>query len=275
MAARALKVTRRTFLKVLLGSAILSSSVALLAALNRAARSREPAETVPSGQEPRKDKEVYLPMPRLSGRVSVEEALARRRSVREYLEEPLSVEEISQIMWAAQGVSEIHNGFRTAPSAGGTYPLEVYLVVKTGGVKGLEPGVYKYSPRKHSLRLVRSGDFTRELYEAALEQPWVADAAANIVITAVYRRTTRRYGERGIRYVHMEAGHAGQNVYLQATALGLGSVVIGAFIDERVHELLGRPADEHPLYIIPLGKPRKPYLLSEDELRKFYEENRR
>lgn len=194
---------------------------------------------------------VELPEPRHDSDVSIEQALLLRRSIRDYTEEPLTLQEVSQLAWAGQGITD-PRGFRTAPSAGGTYPLELYVVV--GDVVGLDKGVYHYDPEEHALTMVLGGDKRAELSDAAVRQEWVREAAINIVIAAVYERTTGRYGERGIRYVHMEAGHASQNLYLQAPALGLGTVTIGAFDDERVKTLLGMRADEQPLYIMPVGR---------------------
>ncbi len=143
-------------------------------------------------------------------------------------------------------------GGRTAPSAGALYPLEVYLVV--GNVEKLVLGVYKYKPEGHELVKVNEGDSREELAMAALGQNWVKEGAIDIVIAAVYKRTTKKYGDRGVRYVYMEAGHAAQNIYLQAAALNLGMVTVGAFNDNRVKEILGMPRDEIPLYVIPVGK---------------------
>ncbi|MHC1586692.1 MAG: SagB/ThcOx family dehydrogenase [Candidatus Hecatellaceae archaeon] len=188
--------------------------------------------------------------------MSVEEAIAGRRSIRSYSGEPLEVWELGQLLWAAQGITDPKRGFRAAPSAGATYPLEIYVVVSEGGVSGLRPGIYHYSPSEHSLKLVKLGDFSGELCAAALGQPWVGEASVNLVICAVFERTTSRYGERGVRYVYMEAGHVGENIYLQAEALGLGTVAIGAFYDDQVHKILEAPEDHRPIYIYPVG--RKP-----------------
>lgn len=200
----------------------------------------------PSGER------VKLPAPRTDGDTSVEQAIQRRRSVRAYRDAPLSLAEISQLLWSAQGITEPRDSRRTAPSAGATYPLEVYVV--SGNVAGLPKGVYKYRPVDHEIARVRDGDVRKELAAAALGQSWVEQGAAALVFSAVYERTTRRYGERGIRYVHMEVGHAGQNVHLQAVSLGLGTVVVGAFDDDRVRRIVGMPDGEHPLYIMPVGK---------------------
>jgi len=195
--------------------------------------------------------EIELPEPRLDSATSIEQALLMRRSVRNYTSEALTLHEVSQLLWAAQGVTD-PRGFRTAPSAGATYPLEAYLLV--GDVDNLTPGAYHYIPANHKLVKVLEGDFRAELAAAAWGQSPIKEGAANIVITGVYERTVKRYGNRGIRYVHMEAGHAAQNIYLQAVALDLGTVVIGAFHDERVKQVLNLPKQEDPLYIIPIGK---------------------
>lgn len=195
--------------------------------------------------------EVELPEPRYDSDVSIEETLLKRRSVRDYTGEALTLEEVSQLLWAAQGTTD-PRGFRTAPSAGATYPLETYLVV--GDVGNLTEGVYRYESAEHKLVKVLDGDWRAQLAGAALGQSWVKNGAVNIVFTAIYERTTGRYGDRGIQYVHMEVGHAAQNVYLQATALGLGTVVIGAFHDDQVSEILKLPKNEQPLYIIPVGR---------------------
>lgn len=192
-----------------------------------------------------------LPGPMRSGGPSLEEALWGRRSIRDYSKEPLTLQELSQLLWAAQGITD-PRGLRTAPSAGATYPLEVYAVV--GAVEGLGAGVYKYRPEDHSLLMVGEGDRRAELAEAALGQGWVRGAAIGIVIAADYGRTTSRYGERGVRYVHMEAGHAAQNLLLQAAALGLGAVPVGAFDDDGVAAVIGAPPNERPLYVIPVGR---------------------
>lgn len=196
---------------------------------------------------------VSLPAPPTAGAMSLEEALAHRRSVREFVPGALTLDEISRLAWAAQGATKPEG--RTAPSAGATYPLEVYLVV--GDVKGLVAGVYRYRPGLHRLEVVSDGDIRLPLAAAALDQQWVSRAALVVVIAAVFERTTARYGRRGERYVHMEAGHAAQNLLLQAAALGLGATPVGAFDDAEVSRLLRLPAGETPLYLIPVGhKPR-------------------
>lgn len=199
-----------------------------------------------------------LPPPNTTGNVSVEEALANRRSRRRFQNRELSKEQLSQILWAAYGITEprrgasLRGGLRTTPSAGALFPLEIYVVV--GNVAGIEPGVYKYISQEHKIIRTIDRDVRRELSAAALDQVMVRDAPITLVHTAVFRRITDRYGERGReRYVFMEVGHSAQNVYLQAEALGLGTCAIGAFRDSRVSALLQLPADHEPLYLMPVG----------------------
>ena len=196
---------------------------------------------------------LKLPAPQISGTVSVEQALHSRRSVRDFRRQTLTLEEVSQLLWAAQGVTE--GLFRTAPSAGALYPLEVYVAV--GDVETLEGGVYRYDPATHALTDFRAGNVLRSLAKAAVGQAWVEEGAIAVVFSALYERTTGKYGERGIRYVNMEAGHAAQNVYLQAEAMGLGTVVVGAFRDRTVRDVLNLQDDEQPLSIMPIGRPRR------------------
>jgi SagB-type dehydrogenase family enzyme len=199
--------------------------------------------------------ELKLPPPSERGEMSLEETIARRRSVREYKEEPLSLSQISQILWAAQGLTDAR-GLRAAPSAGATYPLEVFVLIGRDGVEGLDPGMYHYNVPDHSLKLHKGGDQRADLAMAALDQEFIAQVPVDIVICAVYERTSRYYGRRAERYVHMDAGHAGENIHLQAVALGLATVMVGAFDDERVSAVMDLAEEVKPLYIIPLGKPR-------------------
>jgi len=196
-------------------------------------------------------KTIPLPEPRYAGDVSVEQALRERRSVRSYKDDPLDMAEISQILWSAQGITS-KRGFRTAPSAGALYPLEIYVIV--GKVKNLPAAIYKYTPRDHVLFEIVSGDRRSQLSRAALRQDSIRKAPAVILFCAVYERTTGKYGQRGIRYVHMEVGHAAQNACLQAIALGLHTAVIGAFRDAEVKAIANLPADEQPLYFVPVGR---------------------
>ncbi|MCI0507081.1 MAG: SagB/ThcOx family dehydrogenase [Gammaproteobacteria bacterium] len=192
---------------------------------------------------------IVLPEPRKTSEVPVEQALTTRRSIREFKHQPLTLAEVSQLLWAAQGITGVR--FRTAPSAGGLYPLELYLVA--GDVEGLAAGVCRYEPETHSLKPILEGDVRKSLARAAYWQEWVGNGAIALVFAAVYERTTQKYGPRGRQYAHMEAGHAAQNVYLQAEALGLGTVIVGAFMDSWVHSLLHMNDDEQPLSIMPVG----------------------
>jgi len=193
---------------------------------------------------------IRLPQPRLDGTTSVEAALAARRSIRSFANKPVTLEELSQLLWAAQGITH-PRGLRTAPSAGALYPLELFVVA--GNVAELPAGTYRYEPEGHHLVRVAEGDQRAALAGAALGQSPIRKAPVVIAIVADERKTTIKYGERGVRYVHLEAGHAAQNICLQAEALGLGSVVIGAFSDRDVASLL-RSAGQQPLYLIPLGR---------------------
>ena len=196
---------------------------------------------------------IDLPEPRRTGEVSVEQALAIRRSVRSFEAKPLPLVAVAQLLWAAQGVSHVR-GLRTAPSAGALYPLEIHLVV--GAVEGLAPGVYRYDPTRHRVTPTQTGDRRAEIARVALAQAWIAEAPLVLAIAAVPARTARKYGERSERYVAMEVGHAAQNVYLQAVALGLGTTMVGAFHDDRVARVLDLPAGERPMGLMPIGRPR-------------------
>ncbi len=198
---------------------------------------------------------IRLPSPSEKGGISLEEAIARRRSVRDFTPESVSQSQLSQILWAAQGISDSSWRSRTVPSAGATYPLEIFVVCGRNSVEEIDEGVYRYNIDSHSLTLHHKGDVRPELARAALAQAFIYQAPVDIVICAEYERTLRRYGRRGERYVHMEVGHAGQNIYLQASALGLATVAVGAFDDERVREVLRLDKQYKPLYIMPVGKP--------------------
>jgi SagB-type dehydrogenase family enzyme len=198
---------------------------------------------------------IHLPPPSLKGRMSLEEAIARRRSVRDFAPEPLSQSQLSQVLWAAQGLSNAEGRYRTVPSAGATYPLEIFIACGENGVEGIGEGVYQYKVESHSLASHFKGDVRGELAQAALDQDFICVAPVDIIICAAYNRTLSAYRGRGERYVHVEVGHAGQNIYLQATALGLATVAIGAFHDDEVREVLRLDKQYKPLYIMPLGKP--------------------
>ena len=194
---------------------------------------------------------ISLPAARLDSPVSLEGTLQTRRSIRDYADEPLSLEEVSQLLWAAQGITD-PRGHRTAPSAGALYPLEVYLLA--GNVDGLKTGLYKYIPDGHELLEISSQDQRPDLHLAALKQDPVNKAPVVIVLAAVYERTSTKYGARAPQYVHIEVGSAAQNIYLQATALDLGTVFIGAFYDELVKAALHLAENEEPLGIMPVGR---------------------
>lgn len=196
----------------------------------------------------RRGETITLAPPVREGRLSLEETLARRRSVREFTGEPLTDRELSQLLWAVQGIVRT-GGYRTAPSAGALYPLEVYVATTDG--------LYHYEPRAHELSRRSNRDLRPAIYQAALAQEMIIEAPAVFLIAAVYERTIWKYGEaRSPRYVHLEAGHAAQNLLLQAVALDLGAVPIGAFYDSRIQAALALPANHRPLYLIPVGHPR-------------------
>ena len=191
---------------------------------------------------------IKLSQPDLKGTMTVEQALYNRKSIRSYKKGFLSLSEVSQVLWASQGKAKWDN--RTAPSAGATYPIELYLVA--GDVEGLEQGVYRYIHKNHSLELIKKGDMRKNLMNACMGQDMILNAQMTIIMDAVPKRTGRRYGHRATRYIAIEAGHIGQNIYLQSTALGLGTVSVGAFGDNEVKALI--PELESPLYIFPVGK---------------------
>jgi SagB-type dehydrogenase family enzyme len=199
------------------------------------------------------NKSIKLPQPRYDGKVSIEQALLNRRSVRSYLSEPLTISEVSQLLWSAQGLTGL-NRYRTAPSAGALYPLEIYMTA--GNVMDVDSGIYKYDPNSHEIVLTIPGDKRPELCRAGLSQGSIRSAPAVMIFCAVFERVTGSYGQRGIQYVYMEAGHAIQNASLQAISLGLGSVVIGAFNDNDVKHIVKLEPDEQPLLLLPVGKHR-------------------
>ncbi|MCL1973696.1 MAG: SagB/ThcOx family dehydrogenase [Bacteroidetes bacterium] len=200
-----------------------------------------------------------LPAPQMEGKVSVETAMAQRRSQRNYQDREILAEELAQVLWAAYGVTKpdtdrlfLRGGFRTAPSAGALYPFEIYAVV--GKVKGITPGVYRYISQEHKLVQTIEGDMRGALRRAALGQAMVEEAPVTVVYAAIFSRMTGKYGDRGReRYVCIDLGHSAQNIYLQAESLHLGTCSIGAFVDDRVSEVLQLPEEEEPLYLMPLG----------------------
>lgn len=194
-----------------------------------------------------------LPAARTTGPLPLEAALAQRQSRRSFAAQPLTAAEAGQLLWSAQGENRAGGG-RTAPSAGATYPLVLYLVA--GRVEGLAAGVYRYAPQGHRLAAPAPGDARAAVAAAARGQAWVAEAPAIVVIAAEPSRTAARYGARAERYVAMEAGAAAQNLQLQAVALGLGATLVGAFDDSALRVALPLAAAEQPLAVLAVGRPR-------------------
>jgi len=190
-------------------------------------------------------KKISLPVPELKGKVSVEQAIYQRRSRRQYQARDLSLEQIGQLLWSAQGITDPKRGFRAAPSAGAIYPIEIYLAK--------QDGLFHYLPQTHQLKRLSEKDLRGGLAKGAWGQSFIAEAPVAIVITAGYERIISRYGQRGRRYTDIEVGHIAQNVHLQAVSLGLDSVPVGAFDDKAIKKLMQLPENEEPLYIIPIG----------------------
>jgi SagB-type dehydrogenase family enzyme len=196
---------------------------------------------------------IPLPKPSLDGKVCVEKAINRRRTIRDFKDRPLPLTYLSQLLWAAQGVTDPTDGKRAAPSAGALYPLDIYVIAGEKSVKGMEAGLYQYLPKTHSILPISKGDRRIEIASASLSQMWIAKASILFVITAEYKRITWKYGERGIRYALIEVGHVGQNLFLQAEALGIGAGIVGAFNDLEVSKATGLPTKHDPLLIMPVG----------------------
>jgi SagB-type dehydrogenase family enzyme len=200
-------------------------------------------------EEDMSESPITLPKPRTSGDVSVEAAIAERRSVRRYSPESLKLEEIGQLLWATQGITGDKKAQRAAPSAGGRHPLILYVC--------RDDGVWRYHPEGHTLTQHSNQDVRESLVDVSWRQKFIAEAPCVFIISAIFERTIERYQERGqVRYVPMDAGHAAENLLLQAVALGLGGVPVGAFDDAGVAKALALPKQEEPLYIIPVGHPR-------------------
>lgn len=201
------------------------------------------------------EQRVDLPLPAADGEKTVEETIEERRSHRDFASQPLTLQQVSRLLWAAQGVTAPQDGFRACPSAGATFPLEVFTAVGKRGVQGLEQGVFRYVPADHELARTGADDIRSDIASAALGQNFVATAPVGVLLAAQSLRTTMQYGERGRRYVHMEAGHASQNIYLQAESLGLVTVAVGAFREEPMSRIYGLPQQLDPLYLMPVGHP--------------------
>lgn len=203
-------------------------------------------------KEPQAETLISLPAPAYPGTVTVAEAIKKRRTIRRFANKPLSLEQVGQLLWAADGVTD-PRGLRSAPSAGALYPLDVYLVAGEQQVAGLAAGVYHYLPEKHSLSSRQSGDRRRAVAGACLQQTWLAEAPILFVITGEYRRSQVKYGNRGVRYILMEVGHVAQNIFLQAEALNLGAGIVGAFEDTALSQTLTLPMSHEPLVVMPVG----------------------
>ena len=199
------------------------------------------------------DASISLPKPSFDGKVSVEKAIKGRRTVRDFREKSLSLNHLSQLVWAGQGITDLLENKRAAPSGGALYPLDIYILVGENGVERMKGGGYRYLTKEHSLLPIAKGDSRKEIALASLSQMWMAQAPIIFIITAEYRRITGKYGERGIRYALIEVGHVGQNLFLQAEALGLGAGIVGAFNDTEVSNIAGLPPKHEPLLIMPVG----------------------
>ncbi|MBN2209279.1 MAG: SagB/ThcOx family dehydrogenase [Candidatus Coatesbacteria bacterium] len=197
---------------------------------------------------------VKLPAPSLKGTLSVEEAIKHRRTIRSFADRPLTLAQLSQLLWAAQGITDDAHGFKRAvPSAGATYPIEIYVACGEQSVKGLAAGVWRFSASEHSISKVKPEDQRAELARDSVSQMWAAAAPVTFAIVCEYSRTAGKYGERAAKYVHYEAGNVSQNVFLQCEALGLSAGIIGAFNDDEVSAALGLPKAFEPLLLMPVG----------------------
>ncbi len=192
-------------------------------------------------------RKLQLPEPKLTGILSVEEALAARRSIRQFTKEELDLEQVAQLAWAGQGITQKETGYRTAPSAGAIYPIRLYFIIKGG--------MYVYEPGTHSLEKLINRDLRNAISQAALRQQSLAKAACNILIAGSVKKVAAKYGLRARQYMLLEAGHIAQNIHLQAVSLGLGSVPIGAFEDRKVEKICGLPSEEQAIYLLAVGHP--------------------
>ena len=198
---------------------------------------------------------MKLPPPKMEGTVSVEQVIKQRRTVRAFMSQALDLNQLSQLLWAAHGITE-NNGFkRAAPSAGALYPMDVYVVVGQNSVAQIEAGIYHYEPNGHVLSLIVKSDLRKVIARASLSQMWMTQAPISLLITAEYKRVNVKYGERGVRYAMIEAGHIGQNLFLQTEALGLKAGIVGAFHDIELIEAMNIPHSHEPLLIMPIGYP--------------------
>ena len=200
--------------------------------------------------QPAISRRISLPVIIPQDGMSVDSVLTMRRSVRDFSCGPVSLSDVARLLWAGQGITH-EDGYRTAPSAGGLYPIDLYLFARN--IEGLQTGVYRYMPEIHGLEAISQDDIHRDLASAALDQEWVRDASVSIIVTGAPERTFIKYGERAWRYVLIESGCVVQNILLQSTNLHLASVVVGAFYDDLIRPLIGIPSTIHPIAIISVG----------------------
>ena len=200
---------------------------------------------------------VSLPAPQLTGNLSVEAAIQNRRSVREYANESVTLGNVSQILWSAQGITNTQYQLRAAPSAGQVYPLEIYVIAGPN-VTGLKEGVYQYEPSNNTLEMFMNGDLRSDLATIADGQPWVKQAPLDILITGDYQKMIDKYPNKQLSttFVDLEAGGVGENIYLQAESLGLATVALGSFDSNQLNQKFELPSNETPLYIFPIGHPQ-------------------
>lgn len=191
--------------------------------------------------------------PVLDGKNSLEKAIKQRRTIRSFINKPVSWQQFSQILWAAQGITDDSGYKRAAPSGGALYPADIYAVVGENCVENLTSGVYHYRPVNHSIIMISEGDRRKEVAVASLRQMWIADAPVLFVVSAEYDRICNKYGQRGIRYALIETGHIGQNIFLQCQTLGLAAGIVGAFNDREVSDAVGMDKGHEPLVIMPVG----------------------
>jgi len=241
--------TSHVFVVVVLLVTLLGSFLA-----TQGAEAQESAAKASGAQMSLSGVKVKLPAPNLRGTLSVEEAIKRRRTVRGFSDTSLTLVQLSQLLWAAQGITDdAHRFKRAAPSAGATYPIEIYLACGGKSVKELKAGVWRYSASEHSISRVKPEDQRAALAKRSLHQMWAAEAPVTFVIVCEYSRTTGKYRERGVKYVHYEAGNVSQNIFLECEALGLSAGIIGAFRDDEISAALGLPKGFEPLLSMPVG----------------------
>jgi SagB-type dehydrogenase family enzyme len=199
---------------------------------------------------------MKLPDTVTDGDVSLEMTIHKRRTVRSFHSTTLTLKQLSQLLWAAQGITGPEGYKRAAPSAGALYPMDIYGAIGKGCIEGLNSGIYLYNPATHSVSLIQEGDSRRDIAMASLGQMWMSYAPITFVITAKYSRIMGKYGQRGVRYAMIEAGHIGQNIFLQSQALGLEAGIVGAFKDQKIIKVMGIKDTHEPLLLMPVGYRR-------------------